>query len=409
MHDKVNIESLLYEEESSTLDFKQEMYKFSGATDYQKSEIIKDILAFANGWRRDTAYILIGVAEVQAGRSNPIGIKDDIDDAALQQLVNSKTHRPVEFSYSTHLIDGVKIGLIEIPIQNRPNYLNKPYGILKIKHEVVMRRGSGTVTATPDDIVAMAKSDLKLTKEVIDISFDFATRESEDIIGKKVELTPSVIDVSRLDEIGDFVEEDIPMKMPESLDGISIVYTKEPIPDYYRNLAIFEYEVSRTRNLSFAITNKSAISLRDVRVQIIIDDLAPNNCLRMQDSMPDKPERYTDPISNMKYPTTPPMVSTHNNDGMIELDQIKNQYRLNVKFNKIQPKQTIYCENDILISAVTDFETKLKVVIYADEISEPINKELIVCCRVNNKEQRLIGAGQKVTHGLVLKDFNLIK
>lgn len=41
-------ERLLYEEESSTLDFKKEQYRFAKATDDEKSELLKDIVGFAN-------------------------------------------------------------------------------------------------------------------------------------------------------------------------------------------------------------------------------------------------------------------------------------------------------------------------------------------------------------------------
>ena len=59
------IEQLLHEEESSTLDFKNRQYKFLKADDVTKSELLKDILAFTNSWRRTTAYILTGVKEVK--------------------------------------------------------------------------------------------------------------------------------------------------------------------------------------------------------------------------------------------------------------------------------------------------------------------------------------------------------
>jgi predicted HTH transcriptional regulator len=62
-------ESLLYQSESEVLDFKVDQYPFEAATDVQKSELLKDILAFANAWRRSDAYILIGVEEVRGGRS----------------------------------------------------------------------------------------------------------------------------------------------------------------------------------------------------------------------------------------------------------------------------------------------------------------------------------------------------
>src|SRR4051794_8375989 len=94
-------EELLYQEEGSSLDFKRDQYPFAGKTDEQKSELLKDILAFANSWRQGDAYILIGVDEVKGGRSIPVGISSHahIDDASLQQFVNHKTNRPISFSY----------------------------------------------------------------------------------------------------------------------------------------------------------------------------------------------------------------------------------------------------------------------------------------------------------------------
>ena len=51
------IEQLLYENESSTLDFKEKQYLFYSADDNAKSELLKDILAFANAWRRRCLYL----------------------------------------------------------------------------------------------------------------------------------------------------------------------------------------------------------------------------------------------------------------------------------------------------------------------------------------------------------------
>ena len=75
------IDELLYEEESATLDFKSEQYKFVGVSDPEKSELLKDILAFANAWRRTDAYILIGIKENKGNRAEVVGITDHIDDA----------------------------------------------------------------------------------------------------------------------------------------------------------------------------------------------------------------------------------------------------------------------------------------------------------------------------------------
>ena len=81
----MDLEQLLYEEESLTLDFKSEQYPFSEADDHEKSKLLKDILAFANSWRRTEAVILIGVKEIKGQRSEVIGIETDLEDANLQQ------------------------------------------------------------------------------------------------------------------------------------------------------------------------------------------------------------------------------------------------------------------------------------------------------------------------------------
>src|SRR4051794_355905 len=97
--DAQEFESLLYRGESETLDFKVAQYKFSGATDEEKSELLKDILAFANGWRETDAYILIGMQESPGQKALALGITLHLADHELQQFVHSKTQKPLRFSY----------------------------------------------------------------------------------------------------------------------------------------------------------------------------------------------------------------------------------------------------------------------------------------------------------------------
>jgi hypothetical protein len=148
------LNDLLHEEESATLDFKRGQYLFVRADDSTKSELLKDILAMANAWRRTDAYILIGVEDVRGGRSNPCGITTHHDDATLQQFVNSKTNRPITFAYEAAAIDGHQVGIIRIDVQERPFFLTKDYGKLKAA-TVYVRRGSSTDVADPDEIHRM--------------------------------------------------------------------------------------------------------------------------------------------------------------------------------------------------------------------------------------------------------------
>jgi hypothetical protein len=150
------LEFLLNEGESTSLDFKRDQYLFyHKATDEEKSELLKDILAFANSWRRNNAYILIGVEEVKGDRPTVVGITSHLNDSDLQQFVNSKTNRPLVFSYETVSYKAFKIGVICIPLQQRPTFLLKKYGKLD-SEKVYVREGSSTKIASLEDITKMA-------------------------------------------------------------------------------------------------------------------------------------------------------------------------------------------------------------------------------------------------------------
>jgi Putative DNA-binding domain len=160
--DSALIESLLFEEEGTELDFKEEQYKFVGASDDEKSELLKDILAFANAWRRSDAYILLGARDVKGGRSIPIGVSQQLDDAQLQQFVNSKTQRPLTFTYRPIEFEGKPVAVIHIPLQQRPIYLRRAYGHLE-PNTVYLRRGSSTDIARPDEVSRMGASQTQTT------------------------------------------------------------------------------------------------------------------------------------------------------------------------------------------------------------------------------------------------------
>lgn len=151
MKDAQLIENLLYSGEGNALDFKLQQYKFEGANDEEKSELLKDILAFANSWRENPAHIVIGVRD---GTKDVEGLDRDLDDARLQQFVNGKTNRPLHFSYYSMDFHGKRLGLYVIPVQDRSLHLKKPFGKLKAD-TVYVRRGSSTDEAKPDEIAKM--------------------------------------------------------------------------------------------------------------------------------------------------------------------------------------------------------------------------------------------------------------
>src|SRR5690242_6632563 len=101
-------ESLLYEEEGTLIDFKREQYRFAKANEEERSELVKDILGFANAWRRTKAYILVGVEDVRGGKSTVVGINasDHLDDHSVQQFITSLVNTPVRFQYRALSYEG---------------------------------------------------------------------------------------------------------------------------------------------------------------------------------------------------------------------------------------------------------------------------------------------------------------
>ena len=147
--------NLLKLPEGPTVDFKRDQYPFAGGNRDARSNLLKDILAFAN--TEGTSYILIGIAESNGLATEVIGISGHLDDAKLHQLIGSNINKSVEFTYFPYEVRGKKIGVLKIASQkDRPYFATRDYGKVKSK-EVYVRHGSTNGVASPDEIIDMAK------------------------------------------------------------------------------------------------------------------------------------------------------------------------------------------------------------------------------------------------------------
>ena len=157
---------LCFQGESNCVDYKRAQYAFQGADDAQKAELLKDILCFANAFRRSPAYILIGVDEDASGLGVIYGIDENevIDDARLQQFVNSKTNNRIPFSaYPLRMNSGKILQVIEIDacVRGRPFYLKNDYARLHHK-DVWVRAGTSSHIASPEEIAAFGRDCIEL-------------------------------------------------------------------------------------------------------------------------------------------------------------------------------------------------------------------------------------------------------
>lgn len=363
------IEELLYEEESAVLDFKSEQYKFSGAGDHQKSELLKDILAFSNSWRRVDAYILIGVKEIKGGRSIPVGVSEDLDDAQLQQFVNSKAQRPITFTYTTVSIDGVKIGVIRIPVQKRPFYLKSDYGKLK-KNSVYIRRGSSTEEVSPDEVHHMGRSEVQDVHEVPNLDFEFADNKKRLSYGKSLNLNLTLLKVPSAKSIPDF---------QDAGRNYNFMSMERCNPAYYRELVKY-YSVEKSSfPLSFLLRNDSNKTISDIRVEFVAFRSESNFGFCKSSSFPSLPQSHFSGLTHF----TPIMDRfAELNKRSISIEKLESCFRIEIPFEKIQPKQEVFFPDVIYVLATEDVVIDIDITIYADNIPIPIKKAMQIICKV---------------------------
>ena len=125
------------------------------------------------------------------GRATVVGVTDHLEDAALQQLVNSKTNQPVTFSYRATRLEGKNIGVLHIPVQDRPLFITKLFGKLSAD-TVFLRRGSSTAVARPDEIARMGDP-RPPHKRRRSSSYNSLTRRSGASLGTHKQFTPHVL------------------------------------------------------------------------------------------------------------------------------------------------------------------------------------------------------------------------
>lgn len=345
------IEHLLYEEEGTMLDFKRDQYPFEGASKDEKCELLKDILAFANAFRRSDAFILIGVEDEKGGRSKVVGVSSQLDDAKLQQFVNSKVPRPITFSYRDAVHDGLPIGIIHIPVQQRPVYTNVNYGKI-VKESVWIRHGSSSGIANPDEVAQMGAERAIVQGQEPRFSLDLFDRTTGETYGEAHSLQCTLLDVPLEKDIPDYEERDGGFLQ---LHGIN--------RDYYRDLVRFTEANHFFSPVSIALQNKSSVVANDVRLVIEVKDTDGDIEFIEESDLPQEPVAR-DPLFHHRIPQV-------NFRPDIEVTRKGDMWTIECSFAKLQPQQTARLSDDLYVGKKTSGEVTIDGMIYADNLSAP--------------------------------------
>lgn len=138
-----------------------------------KAELIKDIIAITNSEpiNDPTGYYIIGAKHKQLFDISSL----KLDDATLQQIINSKCHKPIDFQYKQFSIEDKTIGVIVIPKSDKkPHLVSEDYfddhgNKLLQRGTCFIRKGSSTSIATKEDYDLMYEEQIqKRVKENIE-------------------------------------------------------------------------------------------------------------------------------------------------------------------------------------------------------------------------------------------------
>jgi len=373
--DTTLFERLLYEEESTTLDFKREQYRFAKATEDERSELLKDILGFANAWRRAEAYILIGVEDVRGGRAIVLGIHDHLDDHSLQQFVSNLTSRPVRFHYEALGFESKQVGIIRIDEQPRPVYLKRDYGKLK-KNDVYVRRGSSTdptKPATPEEVAQMGTASGPQSAELV---VEFADVERDDSLGQDVTWDAEFCVMPAMASIPDLV----PPRQQHPWDLSTMGLTSQLNSDYFRELADYESARRLFRPVRLVVKNVGKVAANKVRVEITVPTDIGVTILDHSD-LPYPPKHRRDLISPAVMTSIRPAILR--SPGEVTIDQNDERFRVEIDCGDLQPGRRVWSEV-FYIATRTSGAVAVSGQVFAENLPQPLDFSLVITVNVRD-------------------------
>lgn len=357
------LDALRYKSEGTDLDFKQAQYRFAGGTDYEKSEMLKDILAMANAWRDGTGYILLGLKDNRPHLAEVVGITESIDDSRLQQFVNMKVTPKLTFRYEEHLYEGKTVGVIAIPKQPRPFFIATQYGKLKPKITYV-RRGSSTDEADPLEAGKMMLADAGRSDVKVDLSV--LTPDNENI--------SETYDCSYLhfpDRLPNYASP------PEKHDPMQISTRSfwHDNRDFWREAAEFVRIDSALVEMQFVLFNHSEVQLSNAKLEVTVEPLDGQGVEMLAGS--DIPEEPKSSWSTLNLPL-PSSAKMRLNGDRFDVDEDGVSPVCHVRFGALLPGEQGRSADTLALVPLGPGRLRLRFRILAGELPSPIEKEQLL-------------------------------
>lgn len=374
---KVELNVLLHSPESTTLDFKQQQYTFYGATRLEQSELLKDILAFANAWKTAPAYILIGAQEQKTGPATLLNVTEHLKDNDIQQFVNSKTNIPIHFLCGRIDVNGVELGYIRIECdQERPVFLLKDFERLK-RNVVYVRRGSSTDEADPSEIASMGAAAISGSRETPLLDLQFSDYEKREPVGRSIRFVTrklsfkkrEIVRSPRDNMLSDVLEssmERLRMYQPHS----EMMRMHQPDPADVRR---YHQSIAATATVGLVLTNNGTIPAKNIRVELFIQGSEDFRVFN-HDDYPEYPQGLLSGIASFRN-----QVSSD-----FSVEKVGNGWIAQFERRNVQAKAQQFTDPHLHFRPFRDTTALIMARIYADELAKPEEFEMTLALTVED-------------------------
>lgn len=377
--DIIQFDRLLYEEESDTLDFKVEQYRFANADEHAKSELLKDLLGFANAWRRADAFILVGVRDVRGGRAEVVGIADTehLDDHSLQQFVNNLTNRPLRFNYEAFSFEGKQVGIVRIDQQPRPIFLKKDFGKLK-RNAVYVRRGSSTDPTHPADPVEIAQMGSVLVSQGAEVCVEFAAIDCDKSVGTSTSCEVEYCKMPAADEIPE---------LDDSRNARDVIYHPDTRINakFYREMAKYVQATRWLAKTRLCVKNAGQVPATRVRIELSVPHSSEAEIVE-QGGMPDLPRSWFNARQFLR--TDAIHAALRRTPGELSVDRDNERIRVIIDCGDLQPGRQVMSDT-FFTGKRTSGELTLSGQVFADNLSIPKDVSLSLSFNVKQTEMSL--------------------
>lgn len=357
---------LLYEEASDVLIFRPHEYKFDGALDLEKGELLRDIVSAANAWRRTDTYILVGVEGVKEGRNRILGVITHLDEKKIQEFVNAKLHKPIRFYYKTLTVERKKIAMIHIPLQQRPFYLKEDFANFK-KYVIYVRRGNDIGEADTDEAARIKECDLDQGESDISFQVEFAHAEKGKTLGDYLNLKTFSIGIPPLDSLPDF---DFKADVAPADHGYAFGIPPRSNRHFYRELAVHLQRIGAVSQIDFCITNTGSETARDVQLEINIEDPEKEFFCLEEFEVPHRPDK------NAGQSSIKPLF--HPISDSIRVKWRSPFWMIQLRFRDIPAGKTVFSNSGLYIGGTSNVKVDMVVLLKARDLSRPLHFTLII-------------------------------